>query len=140
MIYLASNYSDPSVNIMTRRFVLVEMLTAQLFRAKVSTYSPIVHTHDISRKYGLPTDASFWKGYNFDALDACTHGVFLQLPGWEASKGLEFEAKYCLENDISMIQLQPKMDIFSSDDAWGEVFRNIAIDIRQQLGAWDAVD
>lgn len=98
MIYLASPYSHPSRNIQEARFEGVERMTALLMDRGLFVYSPIVHCHVLALKYSMPTDAGYWKAYNFNTLRRCDALYILTLDGWQQSKGVEMElwfAKQC---------------------------------------------
>lgn len=94
MIYLASPYSHPDPFVMKNRFLLVEQATAYLLANKVHVYSPIVHCHELSQKYKLPTDFDFWRSYNLDMIRRCSAFSILGIPGWLQSKGVRGETEF----------------------------------------------
>src|SRR6478752_4572437 len=91
MIYLASPYSHPDPLIMKTRFLLAEQVTATLLKERLWTYSPIVHCHELSQKFTLPTDFAYWKEYNFHMLRRAEGFWILAIPGWQESKGVTAE-------------------------------------------------
>lgn len=93
MIYLASPYSNPDPLIVQTRFLLVEQCTAELIKQGLFVWSPIVHCHEMARKYNLPTDAEFWQGYNFDFIRRADAVYVLNIPGWDKSVGVGMEMR-----------------------------------------------
>lgn len=91
MIYLASPYSHKDSTIVKTRFLLVEQCTVALIKRGLFAWSPIVHCHEMATKYTMPTDAEFWKKYNFDFIRRCDAVYVLKIPGWEESKGVAME-------------------------------------------------
>ena len=76
---------------MKTRFLLAEQVTAALLTSRRHVYSPIVHCHELSLKYHLPTEFIFWRDYNFDMLRRCDDFLILKIPGWDQSKGVAAE-------------------------------------------------
>jgi chromosome condensin MukBEF MukE localization factor len=93
MIYLASPYSSPDPIITKTRFLLAEECVATLIKQGHHIWSPIVHCHEMARRFDLPTDAQFWKEYNFDFIRRCEALFCLQIEGWMESKGVMMELK-----------------------------------------------
>lgn len=91
MIYLASPYSNKDPHIVRDRFLLVEQCTALLIQQGIFVWSPIVHCHEMAAKYKLPTDAAFWKSYNFDFIRRADAVYILRIPGWDESVGVKME-------------------------------------------------
>lgn len=56
-----------------------------------NVYSPIVHWHEVSREYDLPTDCHWWQKMNFDSFNRCDAMRVLTLPGWQDSVGVQQE-------------------------------------------------
>ncbi len=90
MIYLASPYSHPDPVVRQERFDAVCQAAAQLMRRGVAVFSPISHSHGITR-FGLPTDWGFWRQYDTAFLSACRQLWVLMLPGWDTSVGVTAE-------------------------------------------------
>lgn len=94
MIYLASPYSNHDPIVVRTRFLLVEQCTARLLQAGEFVWSPIVHCHEMATKYFMPTDADFWKAYNFDFMRRADAIYVLKIPGWESSRGVTMEREF----------------------------------------------
>lgn len=91
MIYLASPYSHPDPLIMRTRFLLAEQCCARLLQSRHFVYSPIVHCHELSQRYSLPTNFEFWRDYNFDMLRRADEFRVLRISGWDQSVGVRAE-------------------------------------------------
>ena len=91
-IYLASPYSDPDPLIRELRHYQAMRATADLLRAGRYVYSPIVHCHELAKKYALPTHFDFWQNYNFAMLRAASFFAILQADGWKDSLGVLAES------------------------------------------------
>jgi hypothetical protein len=100
MIYLASPYSHTDRLIMKTRFLLAQQATAAMLSRREFVYSPIVHCHELTSQYSLPTDFDFWKAYNFDMLRRADKFVVLKIDGWEESKGVKAEAELAMLLDL----------------------------------------
>lgn len=107
MIYVASPYTHPDADVRHERYLLVRDYTADLLKAKVNAYSPIVHCHDMSIECGLPFTADFWENYNFDMIRRCDGLIVLTLDGWEKSVGIKGEMACAGEERIPVFMLPP---------------------------------
>lgn len=96
MIYLASPYShsDPLVR-KTRYLLAMQCCAALINGGREFVWSPIVHCHEMAEAYSLPTDAEFWKEYNFDFMRRADKMYILRIPGWDESKGIKMEIEFC---------------------------------------------
>jgi hypothetical protein len=108
MIYLASPYSHPDTLIMKTRFLLAEQATAILTIAGQHVYSPIVHYHEIARKFTLQTDFAFWKFINFDMIRKADAFYILNIDGWETSKGVAAEKAFAQECGLTISAVNPE--------------------------------
>jgi hypothetical protein len=93
-LYLASPYSHKDPQVVNTRFLLAERVTAELLKTERFVYSPIVHCHEIARKFNLPTDAAFWMNYNKAMLAEASDLLILCLPGWQESVGVNMEIDF----------------------------------------------
>ena len=92
-LYLGSPYSHTDPFIREERYLKASKVLAEFLTKGIWTYSPIVHCHELAKIGGLPTEALFWKGYNFFMLLHSRGLLVLQLDGWDASIGLQDEIK-----------------------------------------------
>jgi len=90
LIYLASPYSHPDERVRQQRFDAACQATAALMRAGLIVFSPIAHSHPLTR-YGLPGDWQFWERYDRAHMEVCTGLAVLMLDGWKESKGVQAE-------------------------------------------------
>lgn len=94
-IYVASPYTSPDPAVMQSRYEQVEQYTAWLLKNGDWAYSPIVHCHPMTTKYNLPVDAEYWQQYNNAMLRGARVVHFLQMEGWEDSRGMAHERRVC---------------------------------------------
>ena len=104
--YLASPYSNVSPEVREDRFVKALNATAWALRAKRWVYSPIVHCHQLARDHDFPTDAEFWRDYDFAMLDAAEGVYLLPLPGWKDSRGVKSEIIRAIEHDKEITEIE----------------------------------
>ena len=98
MIYLASPYSHPSLEVREQRFRDACRAAAKLMRSGHVVFSPIAHGHSIAA-FGLPTDWRFWEPLDREQVIRCDEVVVLTLDGWEASEGVQAEIRIAAELD-----------------------------------------
>ena len=82
MIYLASPYSHISPSVRRERYDEICQVARSL-TSKYIVYSPIMHWHPVTVKYGMPTDALSWKSQNEGMLILSNRLVICKLDGWE---------------------------------------------------------
>ena len=107
MIYLASPYSDPDPAIRLWRFEAACKATAQMLRAGLIVFSPVVHSHPLTQ-YGLPSDWKFWQRYDRAYLEACSALAVLTLDGWRESEGVSSEIKAANDLGIPFWTIEPE--------------------------------
>jgi len=103
MIYLASPYT----NNINWNFEKTEAIVAEMMKAGLPVFSPIVHNHSIAEKYDLPKDYEFWKGYNRAILCKAAQLYILTLPSWEISRGVQDEIAFAKELHIPQMFVHP---------------------------------
>jgi hypothetical protein len=99
-IYLASPYTDPSDAIMQYRYNCALDATAQLTRAGLVVYSPIVHCHMLATMHDLRRDALYWQRYNEVMLSRAAMLMILRLTGWQRSEGIKKERQCAVRHRI----------------------------------------
>jgi hypothetical protein len=90
-IYVASPYTHADQTVQEERFRGVEAFVANLLSNKVWCYSPVVHCHELARRYNLPTTADFWYDYNRHMLEKAETLLVHPMPGWSESRGVQAE-------------------------------------------------
>lgn len=93
-IYLANPYSDPDPKVIDERFRQAERALYALLMEGRATYSPIVHCHELAKKYDLPKTFDFWRKYDLSMIASCSDLYVLMLDGWEASPGVRAEVEF----------------------------------------------
>jgi nucleoside 2-deoxyribosyltransferase len=96
MIYLASPYSHPHAMVRELRFHDACVALANLVRAGIPTFSPIVQGHPLAL-HGLPTDWAFWEAFDRDHISRCDELAVLTLDGWQDSVGVAAEIAIAAE-------------------------------------------
>ena len=107
MIYLATPYFDPDPAVRQWRFEAACKATAQMLRAGLIVFSPIAHSHPLTR-YGLPGDWKFWHRYDRAHLEACSAMAVLTLEGWQESKGVQAEIRIAHELNMPFWLMKPE--------------------------------
>ena len=94
MIYLASPYTSSEPGMPLYRFQCTEYHTAKFMKLGFPIFSPIVHCHELAKKYGMPTTFEYWWKYNEAFLRAAEELWVLCLPGWDKSMGVLREIEW----------------------------------------------
>ena len=101
--YFAGPYSDnPEL-----RYLQHMEGTASLLNSGIFVFSTIVHCHALANRYAMPTDAEFWKEYNFNMIEKSNGIILYQLPTWRESKGVKDELLFCQMKALPVWALQP---------------------------------
>ena len=108
MIYLASPYTHPDPAVRQWRFEAACRVTAKLMRAGLIVFSPIAHSHPLTR-YGLPGEWQFWQRYDRAHLEACSGLAVLMLEGWKESKGVQSEIAFARDLGKPVIFIAPEV-------------------------------
>lgn len=91
LIYLASPYSHPDIEVRNERVRQTIAAVANLMTSNLVVYSPIVHNHQIAIKHNLPTEWSYWQQFDEVILSKCDQVYVLMLDGWLESRGIKAE-------------------------------------------------
>jgi hypothetical protein len=110
MIYLASPFSHSNPEIVRYRIEQTQNAIAFLLQNNIYAWSPIIQTYEVNIRHSLPTDADFWKNYNFDFMRRADAMYLLELEGWETSKGLKMEIEFCKHVGLPLYYIDPKCD------------------------------
>lgn len=92
--YIASPYTHPSSSVVGWRVARARQITGLLTEAGIFCFSPIVHTHQMAKEHSLPTDFTFWLGYNKVFMDASVGTIVCEISGYDRSKGVKQEIEY----------------------------------------------
>ncbi len=96
MVYLCSPYSAPDPAVREQRFHAACRAVAELLRAGVYVFSPIVHSHPLVA-FDLPTEFVFWASIDREHLARCDEVAVLMLDGWAKSVGVREELRIARE-------------------------------------------
>lgn len=92
MIYVASPYSSPILQVPEQRFRATAQFVLHLLQEGAGpVFSPIVYFHPLATQAALPTDAGYWHNTNMQFLRRAEVVFLLRLTGWEQSKGVAIE-------------------------------------------------
>ncbi|MEQ8785112.1 MAG: DUF1937 family protein [Pirellulaceae bacterium] len=106
MIYLASPYTHNNPAVRRRRFEQACQATASLLRAGISTFSPVVHSHPVT-KFGLPSTWEFWSRLDREFLARSDVLAVLTLPGWRDSVGVTAEIEMARSMGLPVVYVAP---------------------------------
>ena len=120
-IYLASPYSGTDFG-QELRYEHVKLAVKFAIEEHLAVYSPILHSHDLTKTYQLPGDAAYWELVNSGFINNCSELWVLMLPGWEESRGIELELQYArlLEKPVRFVYLPPTFDQLLVNEQPGE--------------------
>ena len=113
IIYLACPYTHPDPVIRNDRAELASLAAANIMEGfKHAVYSPITHGHRVHEHLQRKGDHAFWMNQCLPILHRCEELWLLPLEGWDKSRGVEDELKFCWMNRIQtrMIVSLPGFD------------------------------
>ena len=116
LIYLASPYSHPDRVVRKWRYRMACQGTARLLEAGHLVYSPIVHSHPLTR-FRLPADWDYWRRLDEEMLRRCDALAVLRLPGWEQSVGVQAELALARELGLKIGFVERLASSWSWDSA-----------------------
>lgn len=115
-IYLASPYSavegdklEEHASIRQRNYEAV-MKHVALNSKSIPLYSPILHYHELTKFYNMPTDAEYWWENNKCFIEPALEVQILKLPRWWLSKGVLREIEYCAMIGKTLSFVEPNVD------------------------------
>ncbi len=117
MIYVTSPYiahtSDEELKkeIEQARYEAVARHVSLLAEEGLVCYSPINHWHPVATCYDLTGDSDYWKKQNREMLIRAGKMQIYALPGYQESKGLEFEREVAYKNDIPEKRIEPPYEV-----------------------------
>lgn len=115
LIYLASPYTHKDKRVMKLRFDQVTAIAAHLVKEGYIVFSPITYGHTLCEFEDLPVEFEFWNDFCLKFLEKSDLFVRLEFDGWEESKGLKEEVKFCKENKIPQYFIPPRDGEFQLD-------------------------
>ncbi len=115
MIYLASRYTETTDLAMTKNYDAVMNAAHVLIECGHCVVSPILHCHEMSRRFHMHKDVEFWLPYNWKLMQASRTLWILDHGKWGKSAGItrEIEQAKWLNYPISVVK------IFKKDGPYG---------------------
>lgn len=110
-VYLASPYSNPDPIIREARYIATAEVLMTMLKNGIWTFSPIVHCHELSKTWQMPSDAEFWKAYDRAMIDAAASVSVLMLRGWEQSLGVKDEIEYSISRGKQLNYITGATDV-----------------------------
>ena len=98
--YLASPYTHDDPDIRQRRYQDIMRVAAVFILREEVVYSPVIHFHPLSIKYGLPLNFTFWERHLFSMLRQAKDFVLVKLDGWETSNGMREEYEFAKSRNL----------------------------------------
>src|ERR1700752_1389041 len=107
LIYLAGplTHSDPIKE--EQRAQDHSRYAGKLLQAGYLIYSPIAETWNIGKYAKIGGKWETWREKDLLLLSKCDRMLILQLEGWNESKGVKGEVKFCLTNNIPISVYDP---------------------------------
>lgn len=105
--YLASPYSHADHNVMEERYLRNVEACADLTRNYITCYSPIVHFHQVAKLHDMRTDFFFWQQHNENMLRKAERLYVLTLPGWDISRGVNWELGFARALRLEALFVHP---------------------------------
>ena len=104
-IYLACPYSHPSQLVRELRTEQVDAKAAELMKKGNLVFSPLSHSHPISKYVDAERNASheFWLEQDYWILDICDEVRVLCLEGWVDSYGVSAEIARAKELGMNIV-------------------------------------
>lgn len=109
-VYIATPYSHPDKQVEVQRYESCMQILATLHALKMPCYSPIVHWHNVSRKFYLPGDADFWRIQDHAMIFHAKELWVIKLEGWEKSVGVESEIEFAQTMNLRVVKLDHDID------------------------------
>ena len=110
LLYFATPYTDSDPAIVAQRVKQAYEITEDVIREVpgVVPFSPIGYTAQFGHMAGI----DWLQRLDFRMLLACDASVFIRMPGWQSSEGMQAEKRFCEENSIPMFNVSPR-DVIS---------------------------
>ncbi len=93
-IYLACPYSAPDYLTRTTRFECANRLAGELIGQGHIVFSPISHSNPIANHMNNHLSHECWLAQDKEFIDWCDEVYVLAIPGWEESRGVQWEINY----------------------------------------------
>lgn len=120
LVYIAAPYAHESELVMQVRYEIINRVcTKIILDQRCSIFSPISHGHMINLKVSKEDSGfdkrGYWMDMDFKILRNCSNMFVLMMEGWEQSKGILEEIKFCKANNIEISFINVE-DVFNVED------------------------
>jgi hypothetical protein len=106
-IYLATPHNHLDAEVRKSRFREAQLAASIVYAYQIPCYSPIAHWHPISIDFELPHGWDYWKQQDEAMLLASQEMWVIMIDGWNTSKGIEAEIKFCQKNSKNIHWIDP---------------------------------
>lgn len=111
LIYVAAPYNHPSLEVRAERIQQVERFLAKLLSDGRHAFSPLLLHHVLNCGYTITEDQDFWDTLCFQLLAGSDFMYILGLDGWDRSRGVAEEIRFCQKAGIPYEVYNPTDDI-----------------------------
>lgn len=100
LYYIAGPYTHKNTNVQDQREIEHSKISAELLKNGYLIYSPIAETIMLA-KHGklIGTDWDTWREKDLKMLERCDELLIINIDGWQQSRGVKGEVKYCFKNN-----------------------------------------
>ena len=106
--YLGSPYSHPNEKVRQKRYDDMCLITSSIikYHPRVIPFSPIVNSHVLETEYNATPEIG-WVEFDLELLILFDKLAVVMLDGWNESEGVAREIKFALENDMTIVYVDP---------------------------------
>ena len=105
-VYLGLPYSHENPAMQEERFTTALEVQAYLAERDIIVISPVAMCHECAKRWSLPTNAFFWQQQNDLLVESVDCFAYIEIPGWEESKGLAAEWKTAVAAGKGIIRIR----------------------------------
>jgi hypothetical protein len=113
LMYMASPYLGGTEKVTgytplkSTRYQQAVNAAAELTNSDRIVFSPIVHSHPLAMKAGLPGNFEFWNYFDTKIIEACDSFGILQLNGWDKSSAHKNELSLAIKFSLPVYEIDP---------------------------------
>lgn len=100
--YLATPYTHRNQAVVQARVDETMRYAYALLKAGYTVFSPILHCHELAKRHAMPSDAQYWRDYNFAHLRMMRRVIACQIDGWRDSVGMKMEIDWARSNQAEL--------------------------------------
>lgn len=111
-VYLASPYSHLDPEVMARRARDADFMTASLLKAGIPVYGAITTSHELAKRFHLPSTWEFWQQADTAFVRASEAVFVLTLEGWKESVGVQAEIELAHQEQIPVFAIDTVLVVY----------------------------